>query len=199
MDKELCFSVRKSCLSSILSFSPIFHTKTSSSSLKGHCGVRTAPLVVAMASKSVFRLPIASTKAWPSLQSSSRRTFVTLLSTQLLHSQRAVPRRLPTRNALQQSFRRSYADSAPVPIKKKAGFFRWTWRLTKLGAVAGLGWLFYDIYLLRTPDEQAEPDPSKKTLVILGTLGRYIYLSVALLTMARYRMGFSLAAQETRY
>ncbi|MCJ1442977.1 MAG: NADH:ubiquinone oxidoreductase [Stictis urceolatum] len=122
-----------------------------------------------MASKSVFRLPIASTKAWPSLQSSSRRTFVTLLSTQLLHSQRAVPRRLPTRNALQQSFRRSYADSAPVPIKKKAGFFRWTWRLTKLGAVAGLGWLFYDIYLLRTPDEQAEPDPSKKTLVILGT------------------------------
>lgn len=28
----------------------------------------------------------------------------------------------------------------------------------------------YVIYMLRTPDEQFNPDPSKKTLVILGTL-----------------------------
>ena len=27
----------------------------------------------------------------------------------------------------------------------------------------------YVIYMLRTPDEQYNPDPSKKTLVILGT------------------------------
>lgn len=37
-----------------------------------------------------------------------------------------------------------------------------------LGAIGGLGYMGYTIYLLRTPQEQLEADPTKKTLVILG-------------------------------
>lgn len=39
-----------------------------------------------------------------------------------------------------------------------------------LGAIGGLGYMGYTIYLLRTPHEQLEADPTKKTLVILGML-----------------------------
>lgn len=73
-----------------------------------------------------------------------------------------------SRTKPQQTFRRSYADSLPPKPKRRAGFFRWTWRLTYLSAIGGIGYLGYTIYLLRTPQEQFEPDPSKKTLVILG-------------------------------
>lgn len=75
-----------------------------------------------------------------------------------------------SRSRLQQSFRRSYADN-PVPKprgKARAGFFRWTWRLMYISAIGATGYLGYHIYTLRTPQEQFEPDPSKKTLVILG-------------------------------
>jgi len=40
--------------------------------------------------------------------------------------------------------------------------------LTKAGAVAGFAYLAYTIYQGRHPNEQFDPDPSKKTLVILG-------------------------------
>ncbi|KAL9054438.1 MAG: hypothetical protein Q9162_004160 [Coniocarpon cinnabarinum] len=80
------------------------------------------------------------------------------------------------RPRIQQSFRRTYADGppqanlSPPPVKKKrAGFFRWTWRLTYLSFFAGLGYVGYGIYTSRHPAEQQEPDPNKKTLVVLGT------------------------------
>ena len=72
--------------------------------------------------------------------------------------------------------RRRYADSArpqqpPAPNpKKRFRFFRWMFRLTLLGAVGGVAALAYPIYLQRFPVDQIEPDPEKKTLVILGTL-----------------------------
>lgn len=47
---------------------------------------------------------------------------------------------------------------------------RWTWRLTYLSAIAGLGYVGYGIYEMRTPEDQPQPDASKKTLVVLGTL-----------------------------
>lgn len=53
--------------------------------------------------------------------------------------------------------------------KKRAGFLRWTWRFTKLAALGAIGTLGWSIYELRTPDDQFDPDPSKKTLVVLGT------------------------------
>lgn len=80
----------------------------------------------------------------------------------------------------QQSFqraaaRRTYADAAPAPTpapkpKKKFRFLRWTWRLTLLTGAGLTGMLAYSIYELRHPIEQIEPDPSKKTLVVLGAL-----------------------------
>ena len=54
-------------------------------------------------------------------------------------------------------------------MKKKGWrFLRWTWRLTYLSAIAGFAWMCYGIYVNRTPADQAEPDPNKKTLVVLG-------------------------------
>jgi len=75
-------------------------------------------------------------------------------------------------NALQRtSFRR--AQSTEAPLKKKTGafrlFLRWTWRLTYLSALGGIVYVGYGIWELRHPIEQDEPDPTKKTLVILGT------------------------------
>lgn len=71
--------------------------------------------------------------------------------------------------------RRAAAEAAPeaqpVVKRRSAGFFRWTWRLTKLGLLGGSVWMAYGIYQSRTPAEQADPDPSKKTLVVLGKLG----------------------------
>lgn len=75
--------------------------------------------------------------------------------------------------------RRSYADAPPPPPpsppalpaprpKKRFRFFKWLWRLTWLSGVGLTGVLAYSFYTLRHPLEQDEPDPAKKTLVILG-------------------------------
>jgi NADH:ubiquinone reductase (non-electrogenic) len=70
--------------------------------------------------------------------------------------------------ALRQSIRRQSTE-APAP-KKRFRVLRWTWRLTWLSALAGLGYMGYGIWEMRNPGEQPQPDPSKKTLVILGEL-----------------------------
>ena len=72
--------------------------------------------------------------------------------------------------AVSRQFRRTYADAAPVKAKKprRFRFFRWTWRLTYLSILGGLGYVVYDGYASRHPDEQFNPDPKKKTLVVLG-------------------------------
>jgi NADH:ubiquinone reductase (non-electrogenic) len=40
--------------------------------------------------------------------------------------------------------------------------------LTYLSLLGGLGYVGYGIYINRNPVEQAEADPTKKTLVVLG-------------------------------
>jgi NADH:ubiquinone reductase (non-electrogenic) len=79
------------------------------------------------------------------------------------------------RPTFQQSFRRSFADQAPkVELspqpkpKKRFRFFRFLWRVTYLSSAAFFGWIGYSIWQLRNPAEQFEPDPNKKTLVVLG-------------------------------
>ncbi|KAM3501128.1 hypothetical protein MY10362_005810 [Beauveria mimosiformis] len=68
------------------------------------------------------------------------------------------------------AFRRPYSDEAPKPRPGKLRTtFRWIWRLTYLSVLATLGYTAYVIYDDRNPGEQFVPDPSKKTLVILGT------------------------------
>lgn len=70
---------------------------------------------------------------------------------------------------IQPAFRRGYADEAPKVVKKKRfAVLRWTWRLTWLSALGGLGYVGFLIYDNRTPPDQEEPDPNKKTLVVLG-------------------------------
>ncbi|KAK3939896.1 mitochondrial external alternative NADH-ubiquinone oxidoreductase [Diplogelasinospora grovesii] len=95
-------------------------------------------------------------------------------------SRRAVatrPTTLTSRPAnITQQFRRAYADSAAPeatvsPVKKPRRFrtLRWIFRLTYLSALGGVAYIGYGIYQDRHPPPQVEPDPSKKTLLILGS------------------------------
>jgi len=75
---------------------------------------------------------------------------------------------VPLGPVLQSHVASSLPPPPPPPPKKKAGVIRWTWRFTKAalaGSLAYLGWTMYDF---RNPADQIEPDPSKKTLVVLG-------------------------------
>lgn len=100
----------------------------------------------------------------------ARRTLTTRSTT--LHQSRALIRSSISqcrRSSLQQSFRRSYADTKPQKYFRRSRItLRWLWRAVYLGAIGSVGYLGYTIYLLRTPSEQLEADPTKKTLVILG-------------------------------
>jgi hypothetical protein len=80
-------------------------------------------------------------------------------------------------NTWQSGSRRFQSDSTEPPKeppKKKRGTLLsvalWTWRLTYLSAIAGVTYVGYGIYLTRHPSDQKPPDPSKKTLVVLGML-----------------------------
>jgi hypothetical protein len=101
---------------------------------------------------------------------------------------------------LQQSFRRGYAQAPQVVLsptpkpKKRFRFFRWIWRITYLSALSGVAFLTYQIWDLRNPREQFEPDPSKKTLVVLGT--SRACLVKKLTDTCRNRLGLDLSSQE---
>lgn len=143
-------------------------------SFYGPCTRSVGPrsFVNLMASRTAMRqsIRLASHKAPLLWHTTARRSLTTSQrSTNLLNSSTLI-RPSFARLQLQQSFRRAYADTLPTKVRRKGGFFRWTWRFTYLSALGGIGWLSYSIYQLRTPNEQFEPDPSKKTLVILGTL-----------------------------
>lgn len=81
---------------------------------------------------------------------------------------RPSPAGLASRVTLPRPQLRQYADAAPAPKKKRAGVLRWAWRLTQFSVVVGVGLLGFLIYDSRHPPDQIPPDPSKKTLVILG-------------------------------
>ncbi|KAK3721531.1 NADH:ubiquinone oxidoreductase [Vermiconidia calcicola] len=129
-----------------------------------------------MASGAVAR-PLASISASIGLKQVAQRGFSSTTKSQQLRTQ--LPRssrtnsciRIP-KQSLRESFRRGYADKPIVTEKVKRrswGFLRWTWRLTYLSAIGGVAYLSYHIYQSKYPADQAEPDPSKKTLVVLGT------------------------------
>lgn len=75
---------------------------------------------------------------------------------------------------LSRELRRQYSDApsatlSPTPPKKRRfRILRWTWRLTYLSVLGGLGYVAWLTYEDRHPSEQIEADPTKKTLVILG-------------------------------
>jgi NADH:ubiquinone reductase (non-electrogenic) len=104
----------------------------------------------------------------PPSQAIMRRSFAT-------SSRSFVTRARPSINkhdSLQKSFRRAYAEAKPAvgPAKKAKRFryFTYLWRLTYLSAIGGAAYLAYGVWDLRHPDDQFEPDPNKKNLVILG-------------------------------
>lgn len=133
-----------------------------------------------MASKLGLRLALAPSACGLGLRApvACKRTLSSLSKIRsapvLAHQQRIT---LP-RATLQHSFRRSYADTPPAPQvnlspppkpKKRFRILRFLWRLTYLSILGGIGYVGYQIWWIRNPTEQFEPDPNKKTLVVLGT------------------------------
>ncbi|KAL2271543.1 hypothetical protein VTJ83DRAFT_914 [Remersonia thermophila] len=75
-----------------------------------------------------------------------------------------------TQGLVTRQFRRAAStDAGPAPKKKRFRTLRWIWRLTYLSALGGLVYIGYGVWEDRHPEPQVEPDPTKKTLVILGT------------------------------
>ena len=78
------------------------------------------------------------------------------------------------REGLRQDFRR-HASGGPEVIlsptpkpKKRFRVLRFLWRVTYLSLIGGTVYGFYAVYQNRHPGEQMDPDPTKKTLVVLG-------------------------------
>ncbi|KAB2573801.1 hypothetical protein BFW01_g1057 [Lasiodiplodia theobromae] len=122
-----------------------------------------------MAAPAAALRPMAPAGFQHALRFAARRAFAT-------HRQLAAPqlRRAPAPSpltahpALRNAFRRTYTDSAQ-PKKKGFRLLRWLWRATYVSAIVGTGYAAYGIYEMRNPPDQVQPDPKKKTLVILGT------------------------------
>ncbi|KAL2164365.1 hypothetical protein VTH06DRAFT_3581 [Thermothelomyces fergusii] len=129
---------------------------------------------MASTSKALSKLAVPQTGAVTLLQSSSSAPRLLLQA-----SRRTVGARplfgSPQGPVLRQ-FRRDLSSDAagapvppPAPKKRRFRKLRWAWRFTYLSAIAGVAYIGYGVYQDRHPEPQVEPDPSKKTLVILGT------------------------------
>lgn len=92
----------------------------------------------------------------------STRSLTTATSRQPLNSR--------IRPVARQS-QRQYSDAPPPPPKKPGKLKRtvkWTWRLTYLSILGTIAYVSYEVWDSRHPEPQVNPDPTKKTLVILG-------------------------------
>jgi NADH:ubiquinone reductase (non-electrogenic) len=143
--------------------------------------------------RAMTRLPAASIGVRPA----TRRRFATSPQSFVTRA-RPNSRVLRGDGKLYQAFRRTYTDVAPAKKPRRFRFFTYLWRLTYLSAIGGTAYLAYGVYDLRHPDEQFEPDPTKKNLVILGLYPELasVYAS---LTFPRYWMGCCISPQEARY
>lgn len=160
-----------------------------------------------MASAAAAR-PMASFSIAIGVKQFAKRGFASSSKSQRLrdHSLRTTtPQRcaaqIPKRD-FRQTFRRSYAEQKVVSETTKRrswGFFRWTWRVMYISAIAGLGYTGYGIYQGKHPVEQRDPDPNKKTLVVLGACENLLYQIGSQLMKGRYWLGFRLSTQESRH
>lgn len=126
-----------------------------------------------MAAPAALR-PMAAASLQHAARIAGRRAFATQQRPQLATPKLQSPAPLSASPVFRLAFRRAYADSVgPVPPKKK-GFrwFRWLWRATYMAAISGAAYGVYGVYEMRNPPDQPNPDPTKKTLVILGALPR---------------------------
>jgi NADH:ubiquinone reductase (non-electrogenic) len=107
----------------------------------------------------------------------TRRSFATS-SQSFLSRARPNCRVALNKSQIQQTFRRTYADVAPAKKPRRFRWFKSFWRLTYVSAIVGTAYLAYGVYELRHPEDQFEPDPNKKNLVILGNCSNwFIYES----------------------
>ncbi|KAF2822282.1 FAD/NAD(P)-binding domain-containing protein [Ophiobolus disseminans] len=114
--------------------------------------------------------PFAAPSMLSQVQLAGRRAYTTQRPSLIANRARWTPRPVQHQIALRQSVRNASNDTIPPKVKKRGfRFLRWTWRLTYLSAIAGLGYVGYGIYEMRNPEDQPDPHPSKKTLVVLGT------------------------------
>jgi NADH:ubiquinone reductase (non-electrogenic) len=117
--------------------------------------------------------PLVSGGLLSQLQLAGRRAYTTSRPSPIANRARWTPRPTFHQIALRQSIRRQSSEAAKVvPKPARRGFRRallWTWRLSYVTAILGAGYVSYGIWEMRNPADQPEPDPSKKTLVILGT------------------------------
>ena len=74
-----------------------------------------------------------------------------------------------SRSPISRQSRNSYATVIDAPPRRRAGFFRWTWRVIYISALGATGTFIYHLYDMRHPADQIPQDPSKKNLVILGS------------------------------
>ncbi|KAL0931373.1 External alternative NADH-ubiquinone oxidoreductase, mitochondrial [Colletotrichum truncatum] len=107
-------------------------------------------------------------KAPRAAANAGRRTLTTT-SRQGLRTVAARPVASNLSRTVARQFRREYADAAPKKPGKIRRTLRWTWRLTYLSALGLFAYVGYTVYEDRHFEDQVEMDPTKKTLVILGT------------------------------
>ncbi|KAL1302320.1 hypothetical protein AAFC00_002733 [Neodothiora populina] len=128
-----------------------------------------------MPQASAMRPITASVSAALGARHVARRTFATTPRSAFVSRIQSARATQCKTQQLRSSFRRSYADAAPAPVapakprKSRFRALKWIWRATYLSAIAGFGWVAYGIVESRNPPDQQPPDPSKKTLVVLGT------------------------------
>ena len=104
------------------------------------------------------------------LQRAGNRSYATARPSAIANRAQWTSRPVSHQIALRQTIRQQSTDATKAAVKPKKGFrfLRWTWRISYLSAIAGAAYVGYGIWEMRHPDEQAQPDPSKKTLVVLG-------------------------------
>lgn len=104
------------------------------------------------------------------LQQAGRRSYATTRPSLIANRAQWTSRPVSHQIALRQAIRQQSTDATKPPIapKKRFRFLRWTWRISYLSAIAGAAYVGYGIWEMRHPEDQAQPDPTKKTLVVLG-------------------------------
>lgn len=111
--------------------------------------------------------PLAAANLLSQARLAGRSAYSTQRPSLIASRAQWTPRPVQQQIALRQAVR--HQSTGPTPKKpKRFRLLRWTWRLTYLSAIGGLGYVGYGIYETRNPADQPPPDPSKKTLVVLG-------------------------------
>ncbi|PKS13311.1 hypothetical protein jhhlp_000082 [Lomentospora prolificans] len=100
--------------------------------------------------------------------SSSARSQSVRLAARNLRRPSAASNALKFQALTKQSARPYSSDATKKPGAIRLTF-RWLWRLTYLSALGYVGYVGYMVYQDKHPPAQSPPDPTKKTLVILGT------------------------------